>query len=185
MHEVGIVVVVLVTNTSLQALLSLCTHTHIIFMICLNVTWFSHEIYFVWCIFEQFPRIPTSRTAWKWQLRFTSGSWSARISLPTTTHPAIITVHRVTRLHPRIDCGFTRTNPAERWGNLVWFLLINAYVITSVWFWFLLQGLIGLLEDRDNEISDLKDYIDSLLLKVIDTCPTVLQTPVKAKTFRK
>jgi hypothetical protein len=48
-----------------------------------------------------------------------------------------------------------------------------------------LQGLIGLLEDRDNEISDLKDYIDSLLLKVIDTCPTVLQTPVKAKTFRK
>ncbi|XP_046644824.1 uncharacterized protein LOC124332186 isoform X3 [Daphnia pulicaria] len=47
------------------------------------------------------------------------------------------------------------------------------------------EGLIGLLEDRDNEISDLKDYIDSLLLKVIDTCPTVLQTPVKAKTFRK
>uniref|UniRef100_A0A0P6E8L7 Rab11 family-interacting protein n=1 Tax=Daphnia magna TaxID=35525 RepID=A0A0P6E8L7_9CRUS len=46
------------------------------------------------------------------------------------------------------------------------------------------EGLIDLLEERDNEISDLKDYIDSLLLKVIDTCPTVLQTPIKAKTLR-
>lgn len=37
------------------------------------------------------------------------------------------------------------------------------------------------MEERDNEIADLKDYIDSLLLRVIDTCPTVLQTPIKSK----
>jgi len=48
------------------------------------------------------------------------------------------------------------------------------------------EGLISLLEDRDNEIADLKDYIDCLLLRVIDTCPTVLQTPLKAnRTTRK
>jgi len=47
------------------------------------------------------------------------------------------------------------------------------------------DALITLLEDRDNEIADLKDYIDCLLLRVIDTCPTVLQTPLKKQASRK
>jgi len=46
------------------------------------------------------------------------------------------------------------------------------------------EALITLLEDRDNEIADLKDYLESLLVRVMDNCPTVLQTPCK-KPLRK
>ena len=43
----------------------------------------------------------------------------------------------------------------------------------------LLQELVRVVEDRDKEIQNLKEYIDTLLLRVMDTCPTVLQTPFK------
>jgi len=39
------------------------------------------------------------------------------------------------------------------------------------------EELLSLVQSRDVEIRDLKEYIDSLLLRVIENCPTVLQTP--------
>ena len=135
----------------------------------------SNEIFFLHFKQLRHRSTPTKRIAWKWQHHFTSASSSARTNQPTTTRLAITIVPHVTLLHPRIDYGSIKKNPAKYLFLFILDSLILIYIL------FLFQGLISLLEDRDNEISDLKDYIDSLLLRVIDTCPTVLQTPVKAK----
>ena len=54
----------------------------------------------------------------------------------------------------------------------------------SLFFFFLIfkQTLVKLIENRDREIADLKSYIDGLLLRVINSCPTLLQTSVNRDT---
>jgi len=47
------------------------------------------------------------------------------------------------------------------------------------------EELVRVVEDRDKEIQNLKEYIDTLLLRVMDTCPTVLQTPFKKNPSKK
>jgi hypothetical protein len=64
-----------------------------------------------------------------------------------------------------------------RWENL--FFFFHSIKILFLIVWFLSQELMGLLEERDSEMLDLKAYLDSLLLKVIADCPHILLTPVR------
>jgi hypothetical protein len=65
-----------------------------------------------------------------------------------------------------------------RWKNLFSFFFFHSIKKLFLIVWFLSQELMGLLEERDSEILDLKAYLDSLLSEVIANCPNILQTPV-------
>lgn len=47
------------------------------------------------------------------------------------------------------------------------------------------EELFAALMERDQQIKDLNDYIDSLLLKVMTTCPNVLQRSTKGRTVTR